>query len=82
MALVPKEGSLPSEILPRFAILAAILLGAGSLAACDNKESTSEKIGEAVEDAGDEAGDAIEDAGDAVGDAAEEVGEKAQDAVQ
>ena len=69
---------MPAEILPRLAILAAVLMGSGSLAACDNKESTAEKIGEAVEEAGDEAGDAIEDAGDAAEDAAE----KAQDAAQ
>ena len=69
---------MPAEILPRLAILAAVLMGTGSLAACDNNESTAEKIGEAVEEAGDEAGDAIEDAGDAAKDAAEE----AQDATQ
>jgi hypothetical protein len=42
---------------------------AGPLAACDDNDSTAEKVGEAVEEAGDEAGDAIEDAGDAAEDA-------------
>lgn len=69
---------MPTQILPRLALLAAVLLGSGSLAACDNNESTSEKVGEAVEEAGDEAGDAIEDAGDA----AEEAVDDAQDAAQ
>ena len=69
---------MPNQILPRLALLAAVLLGSGSLAACDNKESTAEKVGEAVEEAGEEAGDAIEDAGDA----AEEAVDDAQDAAQ
>ena len=76
--MTPKEGRLPSEILPRVALLAAVLLGSSSLAACDNNESTAEKVGEAVEEAGEEAGDAIEDAGDAV----EEAVDDAQDAAQ
>jgi len=50
-------------------ILAWVL--AAPLAACEDNDSTAEKVGEAVEEAGDEAGDAVEDAGDAVEDAAQ-----------
>jgi hypothetical protein len=61
-----------SEALLRMSAVGIVLAGlAGPLAACDDNDSTAEKVGEAVEEAGDEAGDAIEDAGDAVEDAAE-----------
>jgi hypothetical protein len=61
-----------SQILLRFRLLALVsAVLAGPLAACEDNDSTAEKVGEAVEEAGDEAGDAVEDAGDAVEDAAQ-----------
>ena len=59
-----------SELFRRCGVMGVLLaLLNGPLAACDENESTAEKVGEAVEEAGDEAGDAVEDAGDAVEDA-------------
>ena len=63
----------------RGALVAAMVLG---LAACDNKETSAEKTGEAVEDAAQQTGEAIEDAGEAAGEAVEDAGEAAQEATQ
>lgn len=61
-----------TEFILRLARIGLVLAGLVSpLAACEDNDSTAEKVGEAVEEAGDEAGDAIEDAGDAVEDAAQ-----------
>ena len=60
------------EVILKAARIGLVLAGlVAPLAACEDNESTAEKVGEAVEEAGDEAGDAIEDAGDAVEDAAQ-----------
>ena len=60
------------EPILRMVAIGVLFAGlAGPLAACDDKDSTAEEVGEAIEEAGDEAGDAIEDAGDAVEDAAQ-----------
>ena len=61
-----------SDLLRKLFVLGVVVAGLGGpLAACDDNDSTAEKVGDAVEDAGDQAGDAIEDAGDAVEDAAD-----------
>jgi hypothetical protein len=61
-----------SEPILRMVAFGILFAGlAAPLAACDDNDSTAEKVGEAVEEAGDEAGDAVEDAGDAVEDAAQ-----------
>jgi hypothetical protein len=60
------------ELILRLARIGVVVAGLITpLAACEDNDSTAEKVGEAVEEAGDEAGDAIEDAGDAAEDAAQ-----------
>ena len=49
---------------------------------CGRAESTAEKMGEAIEDAGDAVGDAAHDAADAVGDAAEDAKDEVEDALE
>ena len=70
--MTSRRDPLLEEFLLRIARVGLVLAGlATPLAACDDNDSTAEKVGEAVEEAGDEAGDAIEDAGDAAEDAAQ-----------
>ncbi|HXV22865.1 MAG TPA: hypothetical protein VED46_01260 [Alphaproteobacteria bacterium] len=58
--------------LSRPCLLGVILVGLSyPMAACDNQESTAEKVGEAIEETGEEAGEAVKEAGEAVEDAAQ-----------
>ena len=65
--------------LGRGTLVAGMLL---ALAACDNKETSAEKAGNAVEETAEKTGEAIEDAGEAAGEAVEKTGEAAEEATQ
>jgi len=62
-------------LLRRLALAAALGLSAGTLAACDDNDTASERVGETMEDAGDAVEDAADNAADAVEDAGDEVRE-------
>jgi hypothetical protein len=64
-----------------------LLLTFGSMlalgtAGCGREESTAEKMGEALEEAGEDIGDAAEDAADEIGDAAEDAKEEVEEALE
>ncbi len=55
----------------RLLLLGLLLTALGPLAACDNQDSTAEKVGEAIEETGEEIGEAVEEAGEAAEEAAQ-----------
>lgn len=49
----------------RLLAIGLLLAAQGPLTACDNQDSTAEKVGEAIEETGEEVGEAVEKAGEA-----------------
>jgi hypothetical protein len=63
---------LTTEHFLRLCLLGLILISlSGPLVACEDKDSTAEKVGEAIEETGEEVGEAVKDAGEAAEDAAQ-----------